>query len=140
MKAEENREIARRFLQSFWDGNVEASLALCADDASWTFQKSLRAPRYASIREAVDWLNETLVSGFDPDSGYEVEVHNIIAEGDEVAMEYSARGRTHAGGVYENNYLVRFTIEDGLIRGVRPYFDTLYVHRRLAALPDNDNE
>lgn len=134
-----NAEIARRFLQAFWDGEVDKGLALCADDARWTFQKSLRSPRHAGIREAVDWLNDTLVSGFDPDSGYEVEVHNTIAEGGEVAMEYTARGRTAAGDVYENNYLVRFTIREGMIRSVRPYFDTLYVHRRLAPLPDNDN-
>jgi ketosteroid isomerase-like protein len=140
MTAESNADIARRFLQSFWDGHVEKGIALCAPDARWTFQKSLRAPRYATIREAVDWLNDALVSGFAPDSGYEVTVHNVIADGGEVAMEYTARGGTRSGGIYENNYLVRFTIEDGLIRSVRPYFDTLYVHRRLAELPENSTE
>ena len=135
-----SKDLALSFLQSFWDGDTERGLALCAPDAQWTFQKSLRAPRHASIREAVDWLNETLITGFDPDSGYGVDVRNAIAEGDEVAIEYSARGTTTNGAVYANDYLVRFTVEDGLIRSVRPYFDTHYVHRRLVRLADNDNE
>lgn len=140
MSQEKSKDIGLRFLQAFWDGDVEAGLALCADDAQWTFQKSLRSPRYAGIREAVDWLNETLVSGFDPDSGYEVDVKNAIGEGDEAAIEYTARGATRSGEVYENNYLVRFTVKNGLIRSVRPYFDTHYVHKRLVPLADNDNE
>ena len=140
MTQSSSKDLALRFLQSFWDGDTEGGLALCAADAQWTFQKSLRAPRHAGIREAVGWLNENLITGFDPDSGYSVEVKNAIAEEGEVAIEYSARGRTNAGAVYANDYLVRFTVEDGLIRSVRPYFDTHYVHRRLVRLADNDNE
>ena len=129
-----NRQVAQDFLGAFWRGAPQEGLALCAPDAVWTFQKSLRTPRHASIAEASDWLMTTLVGGFDPDSGYTVEVHNTIAEGDEVAMEYTARGLTRRGEIYENNYLVRFTLRNGLIVSVRPYFDTHYVHRTLAAL------
>jgi hypothetical protein len=130
----DNREIAQAFLQAFWNGAPQEGVALCAPDAVWTFQKSLRQPRHAAIPEAIDWLMSRLVGEFDPDSGYTVEVHNTIAEGDEVAMEYTARGRTRRGDLYENNYLVRFTIRDGRIVSVRPYFDTYYVHRVLAPL------
>lgn len=135
----EARDIGLEFLQAFWDGDVDRGLALCAPDARWQFQKSLRTPRHASIAEAVAWLNETLIVAFDPDSGYEVEVHNSIGQGDEAAIEYTARGKNQHGQVYENNYLVRFTVNGGKIVSVRPYFDTLYVHRRLAPLPENDN-
>jgi ketosteroid isomerase-like protein len=130
----DNAQVARAFLEAFWRGAPQEGLALCAPDAVWTFQKSLRTPRHASIAEAVDWLMTTLVGGFDPDSGYTVEVHNTIAEGDEVAMEYTARGRTRRGEIYENNYLVRFTLKDGVIVSIRPYFDTHYVHCTLVPL------
>lgn len=135
----EAKEIGLAFLQAFWDGDVERGLALCAPDAQWQFQKSLRAPRYASVPEAVGWLNEKLIPAFHPDTGYEVEVHNSIGQGEEAAIEYTARGKNRQGQVYENNYLVRFTVTDGKIVSVRPYFDTLYVHRRLAPLAENDN-
>ncbi len=140
MTAAQTKQLALAFLQAFWDGDPERGAALCAPDARWTFQKSLRSPRSAAVREAIDWLNDTLVSGFDPDSGYQVEVHNAIATDEEAAIEYTATGKTRAGKRYENNYLVRFTVRDGRITSVRPYFDTHYVHCRLVALPDNDND
>lgn len=129
-----NKQIAQGFLQAFWAGAPQDGVKLCAPDAVWTFQKSLRSPRYAPVGEAIDWLMAKLVGEFDPDSGYDVELHNVIADGDEVAMEYTARGRTRRGEIYENNYLVRFTITNGRIVSVRPYFDTHYVHRTLTTL------
>jgi ketosteroid isomerase-like protein len=130
----DNRRIAQAFLQAFWDGTPQNGLALCAPDAVWTFQRSLRQPRHAAVGEAIEWLMTRLVGEFDPASGYSVEVRNSIAEGDEVAIEYTARGRTRRGETYENDYLVRFTMRSGRIASVRPYFDTHYVHRVLAAL------
>lgn len=130
----DSKDIARQFLEAFWAGEPERGYALCSSDALWTFQKSLREPRTASIQEAVEWLNTKLVAEFDPESGYTVDVHNSIAEGEEAAIEYTARGKTRSGEIYENNYLVRFTIRDGLIISVRPYFDTHYVHNVLAKL------
>jgi ketosteroid isomerase-like protein len=135
MSAKTNsKDIALRFLQAFWDGEPDRAFELCAEDAQWTFQKSLRSPRYASIPDAVDWLNAALMTGFDADSGYSVEVHHTIGEGEEAAIEYSATGKTVRGEIYANNYVVRFTVRDGQIVSVRPYFDTYYVHQRLAAL------
>jgi ketosteroid isomerase-like protein len=132
------KQLALDFLQAFWDGDPDRGVALCAPDAVWTFQKSLREPRHAPIAEAIDWLNTVLVAEFDPDSGYEVEVKNAIGEGEEAAIEYSARGKTVRGDIYHNDYLVRFTVRDGKIISVRPYFDTHYVHRVLARLDDQD--
>ncbi len=134
----DSKKIATSFLEGFWAGEPEKALALCSDNAVWTFQKSLRSPRYASVPDAVSWLNETLVSEFDPDSGYTIEVHSAISDGEEAAIEYTATGTTRKGEVYENNYLVRFTVKKGKIVSVRPYFDTHYVNERLAELPPLD--
>ena len=136
--ADDSKKIAISFLEGFWSGEPEKALALCSDNAVWTFQKSLRSPRYASVPDAVDWLNETLISEFDPDSGYTVEVHSAISDGEEAAIEYTAKGTTRRGDVYENNYLVRFTVNKGKIVSVRPYFDTHYVNERLVKLPSLD--
>ena len=46
-------------------------------------------------------------------------------------MEYTARGTTRSGAVYENDYLVRMTVRDGRIVSIRPYFDTHRVHHLL---------
>lgn len=130
----EPRAVATGFLEAFWRGDIPAALARCAPDAVWTLQASLRADQQVPVPMAIEFLMTRLVSGFAPESGYTVTFHNAIAEGGEVAVEYSAAGRTRSGGHYTNDYLVRFTVRDGLIVSVRPYFDTHRVHRLLAAL------
>ena len=66
-------------------------------------------------------------------------MHNAIDDGgEEAAIEYSARGKTKAGPMYENDYLVRMTVRDGKVHSVRPYFDTHRVHRVLYDLDQND--
>lgn len=133
------KDVALAFLQSFWDGDPERGLELCTEDALWTFQRSLPYPRTASIPEALEHLNSTLITGFDPDSGYTVEVHNAIDDGgEEAAIEYSAKGKTKSGLIYENDYLVRMTVRDGKIQSVRPYFDTHRVHKVLYDLDQNE--
>ena len=83
------------------------------------------------VREAVEFLMSALIGGFDPDSGYTVDVDNIIGEGDEAAIEYRAQGKTRSGEIYANNYLVRFTAIDGKLVSIRPYFDTHLVSKLL---------
>ena len=123
---QDNKEIANAFLEALWAGDTEGGLSLCADGAVWEFMPTVHSPRITSIPDAIEWYRN-LVTFFDPDSGYETKVFNIIAEGDEVAMEYNATGRTISGGDYENFYLVRFTVRDGKITSIRPYFDTEYL-------------
>jgi ketosteroid isomerase-like protein len=118
------------FLQSFWDGDPERGYKLCAPNALWRFQNSLHKPQECPVQ----WLNEALVSGFDPNKGYSVAMRNAIGEGDEAALEYTATGTTRDGSTYHNHYCVKFTARNGQIVSIRPYFDTHYVHRMLHAL------
>jgi ketosteroid isomerase-like protein len=125
------KSLALAFLQSFWDGDVERGFKLCAPGAIWRFQKTLHNPQEVPVRDAVKWLMDTLVSGFHPDSGYSVQMSNAISEGDEAAIEYSASGKTRSGEMYANNYLVRFSVKNGQIVFIRPYFDTHLVSKML---------
>jgi uncharacterized protein len=128
------KSLGLAFLQSFWDGDLERGFALCAPDARWRFQRSLHDPVEVPVREAVNWLMMTLVAGFEPDTQYTVELFSAIGEGDEASFEYSATGRARGGKTYHNRYHVRVTTRDGRIVSIRPYFDTLYVHRTLVSL------
>ena len=125
---QDNKEIANGFLEALWAGDTEGALSLCAPGAVWEFMPTVHSPRITSIPDAIEWYRN-LVTFFDPDSGYDTEVFNIIAEGDEVAMEYNAIGKTISGGNYENFYLVRFTVREGKIFSVRPYFDPEYLSK-----------
>lgn len=131
MKQTDAKSLGLAFLQAFWDGDMERGYKLCAPGALWRFQKTLHAPQEVPVREAVQWLMDKLVAGFDPNSGYTVQMSNAIGEGDEAAIEYSATGKTRSGDTYANNYLVRFTVKNGQIVSIRPYFDTHLVSKML---------
>ena len=122
------------FLQAFWEGDFERGYRLCATDAMWRFQRTLHDPQDVPVRSAVEFLVAKLIGGFAPDSGYSVELRDAIGEGNEAAVEYSASGLTRRGQTYRNNYVVRFTVNDGKIVSIRPYFDTHHVSRMLYPL------
>jgi len=125
------KHVGLQFLQGFWSGELEGSFSLCAPGATWHFQSTLHDPAVVPVRDAVQFLMDALVGGFDPASGYSVELDNCIGEGDEAAIEYRATGKTRTGQTYANRYLVRFTVTDGKIVSIRPYFDTHLVSRLL---------
>jgi ketosteroid isomerase-like protein len=127
----DTKALGLAFLQAFWDGDMERGYKLCAPDAKWRFQKTLHMPQEVPVREAVQWLTDKLVASFDPNSGYSVQFGNAIGEGDEAAIEYSASGKTRSGEIYTNTYLVRFTVRNGQIVSIRPYFDTHLVSKVL---------
>jgi len=131
MDSQDAKSLGLAFLQSFWDGDIQRGYKLCAANAKWRFQKTLHDPQEVAVPIAVQWLLDTLVAGFDPDSGYTVTVANAICDGDEAAIEYSATGKTRTGEIYSNNYLVRFTAKNGKIVSIRPYFDTHLVSKLL---------
>jgi uncharacterized protein len=84
-------------------------------------------------REAI--LDEFLARAlayYEPGS-VSIEATNIVAEGEQVALEWTARGRTAASARYENFYSAIFVVRDGKIPAVREYLDTLHAKNVLFA-------
>jgi ketosteroid isomerase-like protein len=50
----------------------------------------------------------------------------MIAERDQVVLQWTSRARTREGRRYENGCIGVFTVCDGKIQDVREYMDTLY--------------
>jgi uncharacterized protein len=69
---------------------------------------------------------------YDPDT-VSIEVTNVVAEGEQVALEWITRGRTASGSDYENFYSAIFVVRDDRIQAVREYTDTLYAKNVLFA-------
>jgi ketosteroid isomerase-like protein len=61
------------------------------------------------------------------------EVTNVVAEGEQVVLEWTTRGRTAAGASYENFYSAVFVVRDDRIQTVREYTDTLRAKQVLFA-------
>ena len=62
----------------------------------------------------------------------QIEVTSLLADGDQVALEWTSRARTTQGDDYENHCAAVFTLADGEIVTVREYMDTHYAYTALA--------
>jgi ketosteroid isomerase-like protein len=117
------------FLRAFWAADQAGWEAHLAPDARFLFAPSL--PYSQEGDRGRDWdarlalrrIVDDMFSAFAP-PGLNVELTGAIAEGDEVAVEYTARGRTLNGRDYENYYLMRATVKDAMIVRLAPYADT----------------
>jgi ketosteroid isomerase-like protein len=58
----------------------------------------------------------------------------MLAEGDDVVVEWTSRASTANGNPYENHCIGVFTIEDRRIKAVREYMDTGYAQHQFRSL------
>lgn len=114
-------------------GDREAIASRFADDATWTLAGELPVSGTWIGREAIiEEFLPTAMSHYEPGS-VRLEITGMIAEGDNVALQWTSRARTLDGEPYENNCIGVFTVRDGKIHSVHEYMDTHYAYRALAA-------
>jgi len=117
MEAEANRATALEFLSLMASFDFDRMFALMADDGVWrvvgdpeTFPPGGTLPK--SERKAMfDGFISVLAS-------LEFDIASTTAEGDRVAVEFTCCGVSHAGPVYENEFISLFTFRDGKIVSV----------------------
>jgi ketosteroid isomerase-like protein len=68
---------------------------------------------------------------FKPGGEPKIVLTNVVADGDQVVAEWTARGTAKTGSVYDNRCLGVFTVRNGKIASVREYTDTLHAQRAL---------
>jgi ketosteroid isomerase-like protein len=68
---------------------------------------------------------------YEPDS-IRIEIENLTAEGDYVSAQYTWRARTRMGLPYENYYHHLHFCENGRIKTIWAYVDTLYSSKMLS--------
>jgi len=129
------RDRAVAFLRAFWANDLPAAFAHLAPDARFWFAPSLdyaREGRDWDARRALQQIVDDMFTVFDADGPLTVELTGTLADGNEVAVEYTARGTVRGGRIYENFYLMRVSIgADGLITRLVPYNDTKLLSRLL---------
>jgi ketosteroid isomerase-like protein len=124
---DENKQVARAYIESFADQTGEATLALLAESARVRIM----------IRSAGTGLPEGMTKSeyrvfrqqerpkFLP-NGVRHEVRSMICEGDIVTAETECFADLPGGGVYNNVFHFAFEIRDGLVQASREYTDILY--------------
>lgn len=125
------------FLRGFWAADEATWEPYLADASRFWFAPSLSyategaSGRDWDARTALRRIISDLFAAFAP-PGLQVEVTHVMAEGEEVAVEYTARGRTVNDQRYENFYLMRATVRGGKIVRLAPYSDTRQLELLLA--------
>ena len=126
MGAAENKQVVLGFVEALSRGNIDAINATLADDATWWLPGSLPVSgTHRGKKSIFDGFLAKAAPLFEPRS-LSISVQNTIAESDNVAVEWIARGKTAKGKAYENYYNVVFEVKNGKIQAVREYVDTLY--------------
>jgi ketosteroid isomerase-like protein len=130
MSVEKNKEVCRRLLAAVGRNDIAAQIAC--------FQEGGRIVTMGSTCYSGVTQMETLralvgeVTNIFPD-GLEMTIHNIIGEGDCVAVEAESHGTHISGKHYNNKYHLLFHFKDGLIREMKEYFDTELTTKILCA-------
>ncbi|GAA1189963.1 hypothetical protein F4556_000081 [Kitasatospora gansuensis] len=130
----DSRTAVVRYVTAVAEGDLDAVVAAFAPDATWEYPGDLPISRTWQGRDAIvdDFLGG-VGSLFAPDGAPVVALTSVIAEGDQVVAEWTAKGTGANGRTYDNVCLGIFTVRDGLIISVREYTDTQYVERSLFA-------
>lgn len=126
MSTEENKRLLRTAYTGEGDG--PDLLTLLADDATYTFfgEHSL-ATTFEGKQAIIDGLFTSIAETLE--DGIKLEIHNMIAEGDQVVFEAYGTARTNKGVDYNNTYCMVVRMCDGQIASVREYLDTGLVSR-----------
>ena len=126
MGVAENKKVVLGFVEALSSGNIEAAKAALADDATWWIPGSLPVSGTHRGKKAIfeDFLGQAQAF-FQPNS-VAIQVRNAIGEGDMVAVEWIARGKSAKGRTYENYYHLMFELKNSKIQAIREYVDTLY--------------
>ena len=125
----DSTQVIERYVAALVAGDEPAIRDSFADDATWWLVGDLPISGTWNGRDAItDEFLATAMAYYEPGS-VSLEVTGMLADGDQVTLEWTSRSRTAAGEPYENFCIGVFTVRDGRIVAVREYMDTRYAHR-----------
>lgn len=119
--------VIRRYFNALQAGDKLAIRSFFAEDATWTL-KAGELPMSGTWEgrdRIIDGFFATAMANYQPAS-IDLELTAMIAEQDQVVLQWTSRARTRDGRPYENGCIGVFTVREGKIQHVREYMDTLY--------------
>lgn len=123
------KDVVRRFFATLGTGDFAAIGEFFDDDSVWQVNDVARGLPAQHGRKAIidDFLQPIREGLFEPGDP-KVEVRSMIAEGNRVAAETTARGTLLNGNNYENEYVFIIEVDGDKVRFLREYMDSDYAH------------
>ena len=130
MSIDTNKALIRDYFARMSSGDPTIP-DLLAEDVTWWVPQSSPLAGLHEGRDAVLALMGSGVELYDANSPMEVDIEEMVAEGDTVCVQTTISAKTAQGEPYENHYHFVFRVRGGRIAAVKEYVDTLYVDRML---------
>jgi uncharacterized protein len=129
----ETKTLMTQYVAALQAEDAAAVRAFFAQDATWTLHAGdLPMSGTWTGRDAImDEFFAVAMANYEPGS-ITIDVTALLADSDQVVLQWTTRARTRDGRSYENGCIGVFTIRDGKIQAVREYMDTLYLSNALA--------
>lgn len=110
-------------------------VASLADDAKWTVTGQYSWSRTFTGKQSI--LNDLHghVRSLLVERARTI-AHRFMADGDHVVVEAKGNNLTKTGVRYDNDYCLVFRLEDGKIREVREYCDSVLTEKALGRFPE----
>ena len=123
-----NGELVRSFFETLSSGDLEGLRSYFDDESTWLICATgiPGAGAHKGRRGIIDDFLAPVRGMFEPGQP-KVEITNLIARGDWVAVEATGRGRFLDGRDYENRYSYWIEIDGLTIRTLKEYMDSNYV-------------
>jgi uncharacterized protein len=123
MGAAENKQLIQDVFAAWAKGDGAAFFNVLADDVRWTVIGTSPVSRTYTSRQAfldgaTKPLSAKLAGPIQP------TVRNIIAEGDNVVLQWEGKATSKSGKPYNNNYCWVMTIGNGKVIEGTAYIDT----------------
>ena len=124
MSIEDNKALVSKFWQVFSEMRYDEMFDMLTDDAVWwvsgTTSLSGSHPKE---------VFRQMISGMGPlaPKGVQMNVLQVTAEDDRVAVEAVSHGELSNGKLYQNKYHLLLTVRDGKVSSVKEYMDTEHV-------------
>jgi ketosteroid isomerase-like protein len=121
---EQNKQLARRYLELIANGDADAVAEMFTDDGAIIVQSRTMLPPEVRGKEAIRGMIGTLPSVF-PETGLRIFVDTLTAEEDRVAIQAHSEATHASGKPYNNRYHFLLLFADGKIRESHEYLDSL---------------
>ena len=123
----DSKAVLRRYVAAVQAGDEEAIREAFDRGATWTLHAG-RLPvsgTWTGRDTIIDEFLAKAMTHYEPGS-ISLESTAMIAERDQIVLQWTSRARTRGGQPYENGCIGVFTIREGRTQEVREYIDTLY--------------
>lgn len=124
MSIEQNKALAREFLEASTSGDERRMREITTDDFTWWLLPSTPVGGIHSKDDFFGMLRQTFANA---DGPFTIEFDAFTAEDDRVSVTAQGNVRFKNGKVYNGHYHVLFYFRDGKIARGREYFDSALV-------------